>query len=168
MKSLRAFILLLSIALLGLIAPAMAGAPMPDIPKGKGEQCVEDTPLMRTSHMDMLLHQRDETMRKGIRTKKHSLKECLDCHAVKENNEFVSVASPKHFCRVCHDYASVSIDCFQCHTSKPRAAFKPVTNWLKSPRTILSGVLRRKNSITGKPGVQRCTICADSNSCSYS
>ena len=77
--------------------------------------------------MEMILHQRDETMYKGIRTKKHSLKECLECHAVYDNNQAVSYASPKHFCRTCHDYASVSIDCFQCHQSKPKAAMKNVS-----------------------------------------
>lgn len=102
---------------------AYAAAPYPDIPKGKGEQCVEDTELMRAEHMEFLLHQRDETMYKGIRTKKHSLKECLECHAVTDgSNQPVSYADPKHFCRVCHDYASVSIDCFDCHASKPKTA----------------------------------------------
>lgn len=117
MKPFHILMLLLIVSL-----PVLAGAPLPDIPKGKGEKCVEETPLMRTSHMEMILHQRDETMHKGIRTKKHSLKECIECHAVYDsNNQPVSIASPKHFCRVCHDYAAVSIDCFQCHSSKPRA-----------------------------------------------
>ena len=31
----------------------------------------------------------------------------------------VSYDDPKHFCRSCHSYASVSIDCFECHASKP-------------------------------------------------
>jgi nitrate reductase cytochrome c-type subunit len=113
-----------SLFLMVLIAlPVIAGAPMPDIPKGKGEKCVEDTSLMRSSHMEMILHQRDETVHKGIRTKKHSLKECISCHAVYDSStqQAVSIASPKHFCRVCHDYAAVSIDCFECHASKPRA-----------------------------------------------
>jgi len=68
----------------------------------------------------LLLHQRDETVHKGIRTKKHSLKECFTCHVVKDkDNKPLTVSSPKHFCRECHDYAAVSIDCFQCHTSIP-------------------------------------------------
>ncbi|MDT8384558.1 MAG: Hdr-like menaquinol oxidoreductase cytochrome c subunit [Gammaproteobacteria bacterium] len=104
-----------------LATPALAGAPRPDIPDAiKGEQCVEDTDFMRRNHMDVLLHQRDETMHKGIRTKKHSLKECFTCHVVKDaNNTPVSVSNPKHFCRECHDYAAVKVDCFQCHTSVP-------------------------------------------------
>ena len=97
-----------------------AEVPTPDIPKADAKQCVEETDLMRTDHMEMLLHQRDETTRRGIRTKKHSLKNCIACHVVKNRaNMPVSAANPKHFCRECHDYASVKIDCFECHASKP-------------------------------------------------
>ncbi len=104
------------------VAAAQAAAPLPDIPKGRGEKCVEDTALMRTNHMEFILHQRDETMHKGIRTSKHSLKECIDCHAVKGDDGLpVSVESPRHFCSVCHRYAAVSVDCFQCHNSKPES-----------------------------------------------
>lgn len=106
-------------------ASVFAGAPRPDIPKGKGDQCVEDTEFMRKNHMEILLHQRDETMHRGIRTKKHALKECIECHAVYDSNkQAVSHLNPKHFCVQCHEYTSVSIDCFDCHASKPRA--KPV------------------------------------------
>ena len=101
---------------------AFAGAPKPDIPKGKGDQCVEDTDFMRKNHMEILLHQRDETMHRGIRTKKHALKECIECHAVYDDNgQAVNHLNPKHFCVQCHEYTSVSIDCFDCHASKPRA-----------------------------------------------
>ena len=100
---------------------AVADVPKPSIPKpANAKQCVEDTKFMRTNHMEVLLHQRDETMRRGIRTKKHSLKNCIACHVVKDANAMpISVANPKHFCRECHDYASVKIDCFECHASKP-------------------------------------------------
>lgn len=106
-----------------LTTPVYAGAPVPDIPKGKGDECVKDTEYMRKNHMELLKHQRDETMYRGIRTKKNSLKECLTCHVVKgDDNKPISVTDPKHFCRVCHNYASVNIDCFDCHASKPRAS----------------------------------------------
>ena len=101
---------------------AFAGAPKPDIPKGKGDQCVEDTDFMRKNHMEILLHQRDETMHRGVRTKKHALKECIECHAVYDTSgQPISHLDSKHFCVQCHEYASVSIDCFDCHTSKPGA-----------------------------------------------
>lgn len=103
-----------------VIVPVFAGVPVPDIPHGKGDKCVEPTDVMRKNHMEMILHQRDETMHRGIRTKKYSLKECLNCHAVKgDDSQPVGFDNPKHFCRVCHSYASVSIDCFDCHNSKP-------------------------------------------------
>ena len=94
--------------------------PFPDIPRGQGENCVEDTDFMRRNHMNLLKHQRDDTMLKGIRTKQHSLKECVSCHAVEGADAVpLTAASPKHFCRSCHDYAAVQIDCFQCHASRP-------------------------------------------------
>lgn len=93
---------------------------VPSPPKGKGDKCVADTDFMRRYHMQMLTHQRDDTVHEGIRTKRFSLKECIDCHAVNgPDGTPVTVESPKHFCRTCHDYAAVSIDCFQCHASRP-------------------------------------------------
>lgn len=108
--------------LLGFCSIAVSEVPAPDVPKGKGEQCVEPTDMMRKNHMDYILHQRDETMRKGIRTTKYSLKECVDCHTVKdENNIPVTYKDKRHFCNSCHEYASVQIDCFSCHSSTPEA-----------------------------------------------
>jgi predicted CXXCH cytochrome family protein len=101
---------------------ASSGVPMPVIPMGLGDSCVKDTDFMRRNHMDMLKHQRDETMLKGIRVEQYSLKECISCHAVNgPDSTPVTVASPQHFCRSCHDYAAVSIDCFQCHASRPES-----------------------------------------------
>ena len=98
------------------------GVPLPVIPVAQGDRCVEDTDSMRRNHMDMLKHQRDETVLKGVRSKQHSLKECISCHAVYGPDAVpLTVASPQHFCRSCHDYAAVSIDCFQCHASRPDA-----------------------------------------------
>ena len=93
---------------------------LPVIPRGQGENCVADTRFMRRNHMTMLRHQRDETMREGIRGNQYSLRDCIGCHAVMGPDAMpVTVASPQHFCRSCHDYAAVNIDCFQCHASRP-------------------------------------------------
>lgn len=93
---------------------------VPAPPKGKGDKCVADTDYMRRYHMTMLDHQRDDTVHEGIRTKQFSLKECIACHAVKGlDARPVTVKNPKHFCRGCHDYAAVKIDCFECHASRP-------------------------------------------------
>ncbi len=124
----RATIALVLLTLAGLAAIAFAAnqddttgrVPYPVIAKGQGENCVEDTEFMRRNHMDLLLHQRDDTVFEGIRGKRHSLKECIDCHAVRGADSIpVTVTSPEHFCRSCHDYAAVTIDCFQCHASRP-------------------------------------------------
>ncbi len=99
---------------------AASSALLPVIPMGQGEACVEDIDFMRRNHMELLKHQRDETTLKGVRSQQHSLKECLSCHAVYGPDAIaVTVSNPSHFCRSCHDYAAVSIDCFQCHASRP-------------------------------------------------
>ena len=97
-----------------------SGVPLPVIPMGKGTGCVKDTEFMRRNHMDLLKHQREDTMLEGKRGEAFSLKECISCHAVYGPDEqALSAASPQHFCRSCHDYAAVNIDCFQCHASRP-------------------------------------------------
>jgi predicted CXXCH cytochrome family protein len=124
----RTFLMMLMLVLVGMTSLASAaeeqsagnGGLLPVIPMGQGDSCVEDTDFMRRNHMDLLQHQRDETMKEGIRDKPYSLKECLSCHAVNGPDAIpVTVSSPQHFCRSCHDYAAVSIDCFQCHASRP-------------------------------------------------
>ena len=110
-----------------LAASAQAGSLAPAVePAAKGERCVEDVATMRRSHMTMLTHQRDDTVRGGIRGAKHSLKGCIDCHAGKASGS-VAVAKTD-FCVACHSYAAVKIDCFECHSSKPAAPLAAVAN----------------------------------------
>ena len=115
-------------ALLGaaaiLAVPSLQAAAGVDLPKldlgknaSKGGACVEDTQFMRRNHMDLLKHHRDETMRKGIRTTKHSLKKCVECHASERTGSVA--ASKDDFCAACHSYASVKLDCWDCHATKP-------------------------------------------------
>lgn len=75
---------------------------------------------MRKNHMELLKHQRDETVHKGIRTTSHSLNGCIECHASRKNNSVVG--SDRNFCQGCHSYAAVKLDCFECHASKPKAS----------------------------------------------
>ena len=35
---------------------------------------------MQKQHFEFLYHQRENTVEKGIRTKNHSLANCIDCH----------------------------------------------------------------------------------------
>ena len=116
------------IALAALLLPLMAApvwsgsVPQPHPPKGKGVQCVAETPFMRRNHPDLLKHQRDDTLRLGIRGEKYSLKDCIACHAVPgKTGKPVTYREPEHFCKSCHTYAAVTIDCFECHASTPEA-----------------------------------------------
>jgi predicted CXXCH cytochrome family protein len=123
MRPVTTLISLLTVATLLLsAASAAAGEPswLPKPARGQGERCVADTDWMRRNHMTVLMHQRDDTVHDGIRTKRFSLKGCVECHAVKgADGKPVPAASPRHFCRTCHDYAAVRMDCFGCHASQP-------------------------------------------------
>lgn len=79
-----------------------------------GKTCVAPVEDMRRSHMTMLFHQRDRTLRQGVREPRFSLKGCVECHAGRESG---SVLGKDGFCSSCHSYASVKIDCFECHSA---------------------------------------------------
>ncbi len=116
MKSLLLILLLAA-------APAWADSHAPKLDIGQGGQCVEDPTYMRSNHMKLIVHQRDETVRKGIRGSKYELSNCVSCHASKVNHSVLG--SKENFCQGCHVYAAVKIDCFECHSSKPREFMKP-------------------------------------------
>jgi hypothetical protein len=121
MKQLLMYIVLAVVtATVSMLANAEGWTPKPTIVKGKGEECVEPTEVMRKRHFEFILHQRDETMHRGIRTEKYSLTGCIDCHAKRgEDGEFLPINAKGQFCQSCHSYAAVSMDCFQCHATKP-------------------------------------------------
>jgi hypothetical protein len=116
----------LAICLLVLVplSTVLAGDGLfPEVPKAKArfsetQECVEPLADMRKNHMEYILHQRDATMHEGIRTKQHSLVECINCH-VSDAPDAPRVSSEKHFCNSCHTFAAVNIDCFQCHADRP-------------------------------------------------
>lgn len=128
-RLLIALVAVLCTALPALTGVALAGdGPLPLIPKGKGERCVEDTAFMRRHHMELLKHQRDETMHRGIRTTQYSLQQCITCHVVDgAEGKPLTIADSKHFCNSCHSYAAVSVDCFACHASTPSGAAQRVS-----------------------------------------
>ena len=81
--------------------------------------CVEPVEVMRRDHMKFLLHQRDATVLEGERDRKYSLVGCMDCHnPASATEEIVRYEDPEHFCASCHNYASVKIDCFECHADR--------------------------------------------------
>ena len=104
---------------------AHARAPKPVVAIERPGQCVEATEVMRRDHMKFLLHQRDRTMREGVRTKPHSLAGCVECHASTKTG---SVLGEQGFCESCLRYASVKLDCFECHASKPERVSAKATS----------------------------------------
>ena len=116
----RGLIVLLMLAGVAFAADDGGRTPRPAIERAaKGERCVADTAVMRRNHMDLLKHQRDDTVRGGIRGAKYSLNECIGCHAGAKTGSVAQ--APTDFCVSCHSYAAVSIDCFECHSSRPSA-----------------------------------------------
>ena len=90
--------------------------PKPAIEPAKaGTQCIAPTEVMRRDHPKMLTHQRDDTVRGGIRGAQASLRGCIDCHAGAATHSVAK--APGDFCVSCHGYAAVKIDCFDCHAS---------------------------------------------------
>ena len=117
--------LLVLLALLVASPPASAAetrVPLPHpAPAHIGNQCVEPVDLMRREHMNFLRHQRDDTVRSGVRGNKYSLRGCVECHAVADA-EAGGARTVRNFCSECHNYAAVKIDCFECHTTKAETA----------------------------------------------
>jgi hypothetical protein len=102
-------------------APQTAGrVPQPVIESARGDKCVNDPAFMRRNHMEMLKHQRDDTVHGGIRGARYSLNACIACHASQTTNSVAAAST--NFCQSCHSYTAVKIDCFECHSTKPAPA----------------------------------------------
>lgn len=121
--------------LLPLLAPLLwwTGGPLQADDRGSGfgqisipapakpaaaERCVEPVEVMRRDHMTFLDHQRDRTVIDGERGSRYSLVGCIDCHNPADSGEVIRYQDPRHFCADCHRYASVTIDCFECHADR--------------------------------------------------
>lgn len=115
-----ASVLALATLLSGCDSAPAAGTNL-ETAKQKADQCVEPTDKMRSNHMSMLDHQRDATMIEGIRTKQHSLNECINCHVAptKDDGTPLRYGDDQHFCTTCHAAVGQKIDCFQCHADRP-------------------------------------------------
>ena len=98
---------------------AASRTPKPEIEIANPGKCVAPPEEMRRNHMEMLKHQRDRTLRQGVRGEPVTLNGCIDCHASKKTG---SALGEGGFCQSCHAYAAVKLDCFECH--QPKAKFK--------------------------------------------
>jgi hypothetical protein len=95
------------------------GVPRPAIAIAAAGKCIAPAEEMRRNHMEMLKHQRNRTLREGIRGEQVSLNGCIECHADKTTG---SVVGKDRFCESCHSYAAVKLDCWGCH--QPKVGFK--------------------------------------------
>ena len=143
---LLALITLIGVSAPGLMVAADAGAssfgqvaiPSPGKP-ADAANCVEPVAVMRRDHMKFLLHQRDTTVLDGERGKKYSLVGCIDCHnPANANEEIVRYEDPQHFCASCHNYASVKIDCFECHADRGLSSSQQSNLTLQADKLQLS------------------------------
>jgi len=106
---------------------ASAGrVPRPTIEPARGDACVAEPEFMRRNHMQLLKHQRDETVHLGVRDSRASLKGCIECHASAGSGSVAQ--APGDFCVSCHSFAAVKLDCFECHASKPGKALPPASH----------------------------------------
>ena len=119
MRRLRIAVLALAAMLAASSAAAATNAP-PELDRARAGPCVQDPKVMRKTHMDLLQHDRDDTVHRGIRDRKTSLAGCVDCHASRSDGKVIG--SERHFCQGCHSYAAVKLDCFECHASTARGA----------------------------------------------
>ncbi len=95
-----------------LVGPASKAA--------QAERCVEPREMIRRNHMDFMLHQRDLTVREGVRGGQYSLAACIDCHVQRDaRGQAIPIDAEKQFCQACHAKAAVRIDCFSCHSRVP-------------------------------------------------
>ena len=112
------------------------------------DSCVEPTDIMRRKHMEFIQHQRDKTVHGGIRSSKHSLSGCVDCHVRDEpDGGAVPIHQKQEFCGACHAFTAVNLNCFDCHAAVPKgpgaalaskAAYQAV-GLEQSPRAVSDG-----------------------------
>ena len=87
----------------------------------KGETCVRPASVMRRIHMDIIKHQRDLTVRKGMRKTTDSIANCIACHVrYDEKKQPIAINGEGQFCETCHEELAVELDCFECHSTVPR------------------------------------------------
>ncbi len=110
----------LVVAVSAFAADTSSRVPMPTIAVDKSTQCIEPPEVMRRLHPELLRHQRDTTVRDGVRGAKVSLAACVECHAGKGAGVAAGsvTGSPQAFCESCHHYAAVKLDCFECHQAR--------------------------------------------------
>ena len=101
-------------------AQAESRVQLPQTPVAKGDKCVEPIDVIRRNHMDLLKHQRNESVGNISSESRYSFKGCIDCHVLPNSDgNYPKIGGRDHFCSSCHQYVGVRIDCFECHATRP-------------------------------------------------
>ncbi len=119
-----------AVAALLLLVPAAAGGlqvaeegwtkPRPDFSKLARAHKADAATVMIRNHPDFLMNVRAVVVDDGVREANDTIENCVNCHVVKdEAGQPVDHRDPRHYCSACHTRAAVTIDCFECHNSKP-------------------------------------------------
>ena len=138
-----------------LSTSAIAETPFPTIhePADESLKCIQPEDEMRRNHMNYILHERDETMHEGVRNEPGSLAACIDCHVQPDDKgEIAGIDSDEHFCNACHQYASVQIDCFQCHADRPQKFIDRNAHKGASLKQQLQNALAAHDASSDNPG----------------
>lgn len=84
------------------------------------EHRTDDPTVMIRNHPSFLFTFRSDVLHHGAKSPNDNLERCVTCHVVKDKaGQPVDFHNPTHFCVGCHYKAAVTIDCFECHNSKP-------------------------------------------------
>ncbi|MEJ5269726.1 MAG: hypothetical protein WHS85_05905 [Hydrogenophilus sp.] len=102
-----------ALACVGLAMDAKAGGPPQVTVYPERGPCLADAATMRREHPRMLHEQKHRTVVLGERGARVQFTQCISCHASADSHSVV--ATERDFCRACHDYVAVKLDCFQCH-----------------------------------------------------
>jgi len=70
----------------------------------KGGKCIEPAEFMRSNHMTLLAHVRDDIVRNGAHKPNYHIEHCSSCHTKRAE-----------FCDRCHNYVGVKPECWDCH-----------------------------------------------------
>jgi nitrate reductase gamma subunit len=126
--------------------------PVADLASLVADHKTDDATVMIRNHPRFLFSHRTIVMHTGVGSPADSLERCVTCHAVKDpSGQPVGFDDPSHFCRSCHTKAAVSIDCFECHQSRP----SPEGQTTLQSRAWLAAVIPDIEAPTPKQGAPR-------------
>ncbi len=117
-------------------AVSAADAPVPQQKLIRGHWS-ENKEIMQKNHQDLLKGRMNAEYPLDMTQKNISIEQCVTCHVQRgQDNMPVSADNANHFCRECHTFNKVSVNCFQCHASLPASDPYAMDRSVKNSETI--------------------------------